>query len=86
MIVVGDSHLARINKSFKTSEERNFVIFKCFQGANTTQLNYYVVPTLMHEKSESIFYIGSSDITKTNYDNVNAEDLAQRIVQHWGKM
>ena len=78
--------MARINKSFKTSEERNFVTFKCFQGANTTQLNYYVVPTLMHEKSESIFYIGSSDITKTNYDNVNAEDLAQRIVQHWGKM
>ena len=27
-----------------------------------------------------ILHIGSNDITKTNYDNFNAEDLAQQIV------
>ena len=35
----------------------------------------------MDEKPESIIlHIASSNITKTNYDNVNAEDLGQRIV------
>ena len=46
-------------------------------------MDYYVVPTLVDEKPESIILqIGSNDITKTNYD-VNADDnkdLAQRIV------
>ena len=80
--IIGDSHLARITKrSFRTGEERNFVIFKCFRGANTKQLHYYVVPTLVDEKPESIIlHIGSNDITKTNYDNVTAKDLGQQIV------
>ena len=64
--IICDSHLARITKSsFRTGEERNFVIFKCFRGANTKQLDYYVVPTLVDEKPESIIlHIGSNDITK----------------------
>ena len=44
-------------------------------------MDYYVVPTLVDEKPESIIlHIGSNDITEANYDNVNAEDLGQRIV------
>ena len=44
-------------------------------------MHFYVVPTLADEKPESIIlHIGSSDITKTNYDNVNTGDLAQWIV------
>ena len=43
-------------------------------------MDYYVAPTLVDEKPESIIlHVGSNDITKTNYDNVNAEDLGQRI-------
>ena len=43
-------------------------------------MDYYVVSTLVHEKSESIIlHIGSNDI-KTNYDNGNTEDLGQLIV------
>ena len=35
----------------------------------------------MDEKSAGIILnIGSNDITETNYENVNAEDLGQRIV------
>ena len=49
--IIGDSHLARITKkSFRTGAKRNFVIFKCFRGANTKLLDYYVVPTLVDEK------------------------------------
>ena len=74
--------MARITKrSFRPGEKRNFVISKCFRGANINQLDYYVVPTSVDEKPESIIlHIGSNDITKTNYDNVNAEDLGQGIV------
>ena len=37
--IIGDNHLKRINKM-------KFIYFKCFSGANTKQLNYYVVPTV----------------------------------------
>ena len=46
-----------------------------------TQLNYYVVPVLLDEKpNKVVIHIGSNDITKFNYNNVNAEELAQRII------
>lgn len=76
--MIGDGHLARITKrSFRTGEECNFVILKCYRGANTNQFDHYVVPTLVDEKSEIILHIRSNDITKTNYDNANTVDLAQ---------
>ena len=31
-------------------------------------------------KNQKVLHISSHDITKTNYDNINAEDLAQRTV------
>ena len=38
--IIGDSHLARMAKrSFRAGEERDFVIFKCFRGANTKPLD-----------------------------------------------
>ena len=86
--IIGDSDLARITKrSFRTGEESNLVIFKCFRGANTKQLDYYVEPTLVGKKPESIIlHIGSNGIIKTNDDNFNAEDLAQRIINIKKKM
>ena len=42
-------------------------------------MEYHAV--LVDEKLDStILHIGFNDITKTNYGNINAEDLAQRIV------
>ena len=44
-------------------------------------MDYYVARKLVDEKPESIIlHIGSNDITKTFYEIVNAEDLAQQIV------
>ena len=73
--IIGDRHFARITeRSFGTGEERNFVVFKCFQM-------FKYLPILVDEKPESIILcFGSSDITKINYDNVNPDDLAQQIV------
>ena len=71
-----DSHLSRIGKEkFKKNVDGANVYFKCFSGANTKQLDYYVVPTLADESLVSVIIpIGSNDITKSNYNNVNAKE------------
>ena len=72
----------RIHKDkFKESLLSICVYVKSFSGANTNQLDYYVVPVLADEKpSNVVIHIGSNDITKFNYSNVNAEDLAHRVI------
>ena len=81
--IIGDSHLNRIRKhQFKESTAKAQVYVKSFSGANTNQLDYYVVPLLLvDEKPDNVvIHIGSNDITKFNYNNVNAEELAHRII------
>ena len=47
---------------------------------NTKQLNHYVVPTLVDETPLNVvIYIGSNDITKTNYKKMEVQDLGQQI-------
>ena len=56
--------------------------FKCFSGANTKQLDHYVIPVLVDKKPQTVVaHIGSIDITKFNYHDVDVNDLANRIVQ-----
>ena len=79
---IGDSHLNRIRKDkFKQSTPKARVYVKSFSGANTNHLDYYVVPLLVDEKPDNVvIHTGSNDITKFNYNNVNAEGLAHRII------
>ena len=43
------------------------VYFQCFSGANTKQLDHYVIPALVDEKPQTVLmHIGSNDITKFN--------------------
>ena len=50
IFVVGDRHLGRNGKKrFKKNLDGANVCFKCFIGASTKQLGYYVVPTLADE-------------------------------------
>ena len=80
--MIGDSHLNRIRKDkFKQSTPKARVYVKSFSGANTNHLDYYVVPLLVDEKPDNVvIHTGSNDITKFNYNNVNAEGLAHRII------
>ena len=73
--IIGDSHLNRIRKDkFKESTPKAQFFVKSFSGANTNQLDYYVVPLLVDEKPDNVvIHIGSNDITKFNYNNVNVE-------------
>ena len=81
-VVIGDSHLNRINKSrFKNDNVEHAVYFKCFSGSNTKQLNYYANPALVDEQPNTVIvHIGSNDIDKFNYSKVDVEDLAQRTI------
>ena len=53
--IIGDSHLNRIRKDkFKDSTPKARVYVKSFSGANTNQLDYYVVPLLVDEKPDNV--------------------------------
>ena len=49
------------------STRKKEVHFKSFSGANTKQLDHYVIPVLVDEKQAVVIHIGSNDITKFNY-------------------
>ena len=57
------------------------VSFKCFSGANTKQLDYYLVPTLVDETPQTfVIHIGSNDVMESKMKQVNLDDLAQRKI------
>ena len=78
-MVIGDSHLNRINKSrFKNDNVGNVVCFECFSGSNTKKLNYYVNPTLIDEQPTTVIVrIASNDINKFNHSKGDVEDLVR---------
>ena len=79
--IIGDSNQNRIRKDkFKESLANARVYVKSFSTASTNQIDYYVVPVLVDEKPNNVvIHIGSNDIKKFNYSNVDVEELAHRI-------
>ena len=50
----------------------DMVYFKCFSGANTKQLDHYVIPVLVDDKPLTVvIHIGSNAIAKFNYHDVD---------------
>ena len=66
--IIGDSSLNRIRKDkFKESPPNARIYVKSFSGVNTNQLDYYVFPVLVDEKSDNaVIHTESNDITKFN--------------------
>ena len=68
IVTFGDSHMKTVN-----SAKLNFYIngkaqIKFFRGVNSEQLEYYVIPTVIKEKPDSVvIVVGSNDV---NFDNV----------------
>ena len=83
--IIDDSNLNRLRKDkFEESTPIARFYVKSFSGANTNQLDYYVVQLLVDEKPDNVvIYIGSNDIDEFNHNNVNAEELAHR---YWLEM
>ena len=81
MCIIGDSHLKRINKRKLKYNVGQMFSFKCFSGANTKHLDYYVVPTLVDETPQIVvIHIGSNDITESKIKQSNLDNLAQQII------
>ena len=58
--------LKRISKRKHKYNVGKMVSFKCFCGASTKQLDYYVVPTLVDETPQTVVIdIGSNIITES---------------------
>ena len=74
---------------FKEGLSKARVYVKCFSGAKANQIYYCVVPQLVHEKpSNVVIHIRSNNIAKLNYNSVNSEELAHRIINiglKWSK-
>ena len=69
------------NDKFEGSLPNTPAYVKFFSGANTNQLDYYIVSVLVDEKPNNItIYIRPNDILKFNYNNANEEDLDHRII------
>ena len=81
MIVAEKKKSKKVNKrSYKAGEKRNFLVSKCFQELIQSNCTVMWYPHWwLKNQNGVIVHIGSSAITYTNYDNVNAADLAQRI-------
>ena len=77
-----DSDLNRICKDkFKEITLNARVYAKSFSGATNNQFDYYLAPVLLDEKpGNAIIYIGSNHTTKFDYNKVNAEELAGKII------
>ena len=83
IFIIGDiisqkQQKASLRKKFKGDK----VYFKCFSGANTKQLDHYVIPVLVDDKPLTVvIHIGSNDIAKFNYHDVDLNYLPDRILQ-----
>ena len=64
VLIVGDSHVRRIRRNdFNKDLKNGKVIFRSFSGANTKQLNHYIVPLLVDDKPDAvIFHVGTNDV------------------------
>ena len=78
-LVVGDSHVKRIRRNvFNKGLKNGKAIFRSFSGANTKQLDHYMLPPLVDEKLDAvIIHVG----TKDNLTNANQEKIARNLIK-----
>ena len=76
--VVGDSHVKRIKRLDFNKELRNRkAFFRSFSGANSNQLDHYIIPTLVEGKPDVILLrVGTNDILS----NANDTELTNNII------
>ena len=79
LLIVGDSHVRRIRRNDFNKELKNGkAIFRSFSGANTKQLNHYMVPPLVDDKPDTvIIHIVTNDVL----ENANHEDIVRNIIK-----
>ena len=73
------SHIKRIRRNYFNKELKNGkAIFRSFSGANTKQLDHYILPPLVDDKPDAvIIHVGTNDILT----NANHEEIARNIIK-----
>ena len=77
---MGDSHAKRIQRNdFNNKELKNGIaIFRSFSGANTKQLDHYILPPQVDDKPDDVInHVGTNDILT----NANHEEITRNIVK-----
>ena len=74
---MGDSHIKIIRRNdFNKELENGKAIFRCFSDGNTKQLDHYIVPPPVDDKSDAVIInLGTNDILT----NANHEEIARYI-------
>ena len=82
IVIFGDSHMKTVNRSKLNFNINGKAQIKFFRGVNSEQLEYYVIPTVIKEKPDSVvIVVGSNDV---NFDNVkysNPRIIAEKILK-----
>ena len=87
VLVVGDSHVKRIRRNdFNKDLKNGKAIFRYFSGTNTKQLDHYILPPLVDDKSDAvIIHIGYNDImTNSNHEEITRNMI--KIGLNWKKL
>ena len=79
ILVVGDSHVKRIRRiNFNKELRHGKAYFRSFSGATSKQLDHYIIPSLVDDKSDAvIIHVGTNDILY----NVSYEVIAANIIK-----
>ena len=82
VLIIGDSHLKRINRNkLKSSFKNAKCIMKAFGGAKIEELNHYITPHLEFDKPDIVvIHIGSNNVSYNNL-NANPAVFAQNIIE-----
>ena len=64
VLVVGDSHVKKIRRNdFNKKHKNGKAIFRSFSGANSKQLDRYILPLLVDDKPDAvIIHADTNDI------------------------
>ena len=78
IFVAGNSYVRRIRRlDFNKELRSSKAFFRSFSGANSKQLNHYIIPTLVDDKPDVVLlHVGTNDILS----NANDTELANNII------
>ena len=81
-VIFGDSHIGRVNRKKLDFNINGKSHIKFFSGVDSYQLKYYVTPTILKEKPDSvIIHVGSNDVNFHNAKYSTPEVIAEKILK-----
>ena len=81
-VIFGDSHIGRVNRKKLDFNINGKSHIKFFSGVDSYQLKYYVKPTILKEKHDSVIInVGSNDVNFHNAKYSTPEVIAEKILK-----